>query len=71
MAMFTTTLAHTPLPRPALMARLSRWYAGFLYRASRQDRIDALSALSDAELAQMGIRRDSIAQYVWRDRMLA
>ena len=63
--------AYPSLGRPALMARISRWSAGFLYRASRQDRIDALKALSDAELARMGLHRDGIAQYVWRDRMLA
>ncbi|MEM8869998.1 MAG: DUF1127 domain-containing protein [Pseudomonadota bacterium] len=38
--------------------------------ASRADEIEKLRALSDAELAQRGLRRDQIVRYVFRDRMV-
>ena len=34
---------------------------------SRQDKIAALEAKTDEELAQMGISRDRIVQHVFRD----
>lgn len=34
---------------------------------SRRDQIEALEAKSDAELARMGLTRDRIAEYVFRD----
>lgn len=37
--------------------------------ASRFDRIEALQALSDVELADRGLTRDQIVPYVFRDRM--
>ncbi|MEL7091042.1 MAG: hypothetical protein AAFN94_04835 [Pseudomonadota bacterium] len=36
---------------------------------ARIRRIDALSAKSDAELAKMGLRRQDITAYVFRDLM--
>ncbi len=33
----------------------------------RVDQMERLSAKSDAELAELGIRRDEIARYVFRD----
>ncbi|WP_415921344.1 hypothetical protein [Tateyamaria sp. SN6-1] len=35
----------------------------------RMRRIDALNAKTDAELAEMGLRRQDIASYVFRDLM--
>ncbi|MEL7127127.1 MAG: hypothetical protein AAF822_06920 [Pseudomonadota bacterium] len=35
----------------------------------RMRRIEALNAKSDAELAEMGLRRQDIASYVFRDLM--
>jgi hypothetical protein len=35
--------------------------------SSRIDRIEALNAKSDEELAAMGLRRDQIAQFVFQD----
>lgn len=34
---------------------------------ARLDRVNALGAKSDAELAEMGIKRDEIVHYVFRD----
>ncbi|QUJ78099.1 hypothetical protein KDD17_03885 [Sulfitobacter albidus] len=46
---------------------------GALMRAStsaaRVDQCEALRAKSDAELAKMGIKRDEIAHYVFKDLM--
>lgn len=41
------------------------------YRMSRRDRIEALEAKSDAELAAMGLSRDQIAYHVYRDLFYA
>jgi hypothetical protein len=35
--------------------------------SARSQQIEALHAKSDAELAKMGIKRDNIAQHVFRD----
>ncbi len=39
--------------------------------SSRREAIVALQAKSDAELARMGIKRDEIAQHVFRDLFYA
>lgn len=70
MAMLTIPIPQTQ-NHSTLTAYLAKICSSFLYRASRQDHIDALEALTDAELAQMGLTRDHIAHYVWRDRMIA
>ena len=41
-------------------------YEAYALRHSRADEIAALEAKSDAELAQMGIKRDEIAIHVFR-----
>lgn len=48
-------------------AWLSRAFDAYIARRARTDQLQALEALSDAELAQLGIRRDQIVQYVFRD----
>lgn len=35
--------------------------------ASRRDRIEALEAKTDAELAEIGLRRENIVHHVFRD----
>lgn len=50
--------------RRTLFARLWRAYAE---TRSRRGRIVALSALSDAQLAHLGLRLDLIARHVFRD----
>lgn len=39
----------------------------YLDAHSRRDRIEALEAKSDEELAAMGLRRDQITRHVFRD----
>ena len=39
----------------------------YMERRSRADQIAALNAKSDAELAELGITRDAIPAYVFRD----
>lgn len=51
----------------ALRARFGRAFDAYVARRSRTDRIQALEAMSDAELAALGLRRDQIVQYVFRD----
>ncbi len=36
---------------------------------SRTDQIEALNAKSDAELAELGLRREDIARFVFRDML--
>lgn len=41
--------------------------ASYMERRSRADQIARLNALSDAQLSKMGITRDGIPAYVFRD----
>lgn len=59
-------------------AGLGRFLASIMERLesyahvrSRRDQIDALEALSDAELAKMGITREEIVHHVFRDLYFA
>ncbi len=73
MSNITTNLSESSLqsPRRGFLARL----AAGLVRAiessarvqSRRARIEALEAKSDAELARLGIARDQIVYYVFKD----
>jgi len=67
----------TPLSPAApggLRDRLDRFFAGigqgfnaFLVVRSRRAELARLEAMSDAELARMGLRREDIPRYVFRD----
>lgn len=50
-----------------ILAALGRGIEAHGRAASRRDAIDALEAKSDAELARMGLRREDIPRYVFRD----
>ncbi|MDF1619995.1 hypothetical protein [Pseudothioclava nitratireducens] len=52
----------------AALAGVGAQLLRYAERRARLDELDALRAKSDAELAAMGLRRDSIAQHVFRDR---
>jgi len=61
---------------PRLRAQIDRFFASvgqgfnaYLEARSRRDQIEALQMKSDAQLHQMGITRDGIVQYVFRDRI--
>jgi hypothetical protein len=51
----------------AFSAWFGRAFETYVNRRARVDRIAALEAKSDAELAAMGLRRDDIVRYVFRD----
>lgn len=61
-----TTLLHDAWER--FFAALAHWFEAQMQAGSRRDRIQALEMKTDAELARMGIRRDEIALYVFRDK---
>ena len=48
-------------------ASLATAFAAYLERRTRTDEIERLNALSDAQLAKLGITRDTIPAYVFRD----
>ncbi|SDD62336.1 hypothetical protein SAMN05421538_10271 [Paracoccus isoporae] len=52
----------------ALLSRIGRSFERLAEAQSRSKEVEALYAKSDAELARLGIRRDQIPQYVFRDR---
>ena len=51
----------------AIFARIGQGMTNYADRRSRRREIEALEALSDKELADMGIARDRIVHYVFRD----
>jgi uncharacterized protein YjiS (DUF1127 family) len=75
MAAHSTNLTHPRgETRARLMARLDAFFAAlgqgmnaYMHRKSRMDEIEALNARTDAELAALGITRDDIPRYVFRD----
>ncbi|MDQ2092006.1 hypothetical protein [Marimonas arenosa] len=50
-----------------MFASLLRGMNAYADARSRRDRIAALEAKSDAELARLGLKRDQIAYHVFRD----
>ncbi|SPJ25482.1 hypothetical protein [Palleronia abyssalis] len=71
---YASTHSDLHATRPGLFTRtraaLARGFARWIEVNSRADRVAALQAKSDAELAALGLRRDDIVQYVFRDRMI-
>lgn len=64
------TTAYSPwLPAAydAFFTRLGQGLNSYIETRSRRAEIAALEAKSDAELAQLGITRDRIVHYVFRD----
>ena len=53
------------------LTSLGRAFEAHAYSASRRDQIDALEAKSDTELAEIGVTRDQIVHYVYRDLFYA
>ena len=50
-----------------VLESMMRGFENYAYIKSRSAQIEALNAKSDEELAQIGIKRDEIPQYVFRD----
>lgn len=46
---------------------IGRGLTAYAERHARVDQINRLSSKSDAELAAMGLKREDIARYVYRD----
>lgn len=62
-----------PQSRHGFLARLWQGLLGgmtaYIERKARTERIARLRALSDTELARLGIERRDIPRYVFRDRV--
>lgn len=69
----TTITTNTPVAAQShgvfrkVLNALMRGFEAHSRKASRRDRIEALEAKSDAELARMGLTRDQIPFHVFRD----
>ncbi|WP_424985198.1 hypothetical protein [Microbulbifer sp. S227A] len=67
-----TTLSitgHGPSRLSSFFAAVKRGFITYAESRSRMDQINRLNAKSDAELAAMGITREDIVRYVFRDYM--
>ncbi|MDP5308494.1 hypothetical protein [Paracoccus spongiarum] len=51
----------------AAFARIGQGLNAYVETRARRDRIEALEAKSDEELARMGLTRDGIIAHVFRD----
>ncbi|MBQ0752509.1 MAG: hypothetical protein KBT70_20130 [Roseovarius sp.] len=73
MANITTNVSASPLREglKRFVAALVRGLEAQAAVTSRRNRIEALEAKSDAELARMGLRRDEIAYHVFKDLFYA
>lgn len=69
MAVSSTVRGTRPLADrlDSFFAGLGQGFNAYLERRSRSEEIRRLDAMSDAELAAMGISRDRIAHHVFRD----
>jgi len=68
MTVVTTNTAQTG-HRPSLFARIGVLLTAYGEMQSRRDRIMALSALSDEQLAARGLTRDGIVGHVFADKL--
>lgn len=66
---FITADHSTAAAGTGFWAAVSRAFDSYARARSRVDQIEALDAKTDAELADMGLTRDRIVQYVFRDVM--
>ncbi len=72
MAIHSTDLSPTLRDRLDLFfARIGQGMNAYLESRTRSQQIAALEAKSDAELAHLGITRDRIVHYVFRDLIWA
>lgn len=55
----------------AFLSSVARAFEAHAHSASRRDQIETLQAKSDAELAEIGVKRDDIVHFVYRDLFYA
>ncbi len=69
MAFLSTTdfAANTPSVGQKIKSALGSFFTSIVRARSRQDQVQALDKMSDAELAEIGIRREDIVRHVFRD----
>lgn len=67
MATLTTNTTGTRNPLASFGVAILNWFETYAEAKTRRSEIDALEALTDKELADMGLSRDRIAHYVFRD----
>lgn len=51
----------------AFFASIAKGMETYAHHLSRMDQVEALNAKTDAELAALGVSRDEIPRYVFRD----
>ena len=68
MTILSTNITTAPSRRARAWAWVTRLIEAQAASCSRRAQILALEAMSDAELAQLGLRRDDIPWHVFRDR---
>lgn len=66
MAFFTDTLDGRAVV-PALMDRIIGFFGRLVAAQNRTDTVEKLQAMSDAELAEIGLARADIFRHVYRD----
>jgi uncharacterized protein YjiS (DUF1127 family) len=71
MASTTTNSSGRPGFLGAVFARLMQGLENHMRVASRRDLVERLEAKSDAELAELGIRREDITKHIFRDLFYA
>ncbi|TQS72575.1 hypothetical protein ERN12_01835 [Rhodobacteraceae bacterium] len=68
-----TNAQHGAAQSGSMIAKLAnsvkRAFAAMMEAQTRQNEVSMLSNKTDEELAQMGLTRDGIARYVFRDRL--
>jgi uncharacterized protein YjiS (DUF1127 family) len=55
--------------RPSILSRIADFFNEVGDLRSRADRVEALMRLSDAQLAEKGLTRETIVTHVFRDKM--
>lgn len=67
MATLTTNTTGNRNPLFAFGAAILAWFENYADSKSRRAEYEALQAMSDADLSKMGLTREDIPHYVFRD----
>ena len=51
----------------SFFAGLATWYDNYLTALSRSEEFERLNSMSDAQLENMGLKRENIARHIFRD----